>query len=80
LYVSKSLTNALNNSASISNFAWVLITEAAQKYQLDNSTWVDEANACINAISVLSAAPNAYLISVDRVSPFNLLYQYLVLV
>jgi hypothetical protein len=38
---------------------------------LPNSTWADEANACVNAISVLSAAPNAYLISVDRVSPVS---------
>ena len=51
-----------------------LITLAAQKYQLDISAWPDEANACINALTVLSAAPNAYLISVDSVSPFDTNY------
>lgn len=70
------IKNNLNRDAQVKKtIAEIqLITEAAQKYQLDNSTWVDEANACINAISVLSAAPNAYLISVDRVSPFNTNY------
>ena len=51
-----------------------LIATAAQKYQLENGTFPDEANACANAITVLSATPNAYLINVDSTSPFNTTY------
>jgi hypothetical protein len=60
------IKNNLNRDAQVKKtIAEIqLITEAAQKYQLDNSTWADEANACVNAISVLSAAPNTIAINI----------------
>lgn len=72
-FIERSLSQTPNADKTIEEIK--IITEAAQKYHLDLTTWPDESNACANAMMVLSTASSpTYLVNIDNNSPFNTPY------